>query len=196
MKAYVSIGIVLVCVIACDSGTSPEQISYFWEDLNWVSIEGFSAQYCDVFFAVQNDSLYVMGVQVADTSDYYKCNFPDLVSINIYDEIDFEEYTIDGNTAHTADSELSTDDWFGSENTNFQTDASLGGTNDVIGIFLGEVNGDSTVVFRKATVTGDFEYDTRLLSDSTFGLEAYLQWGDPGDSLFFNTVSDINPVTF
>jgi len=210
MKCFNLISILLLLVLGCgNNSTSPVQESYAWEEFSWIPIESELSQCCQVSYAVHNDSIYVMGVQVADTSSYYRSNMPDIVSFDTLVNGEYaESYRRDGTRALTTNGSISTDDWYeyyypyglGKESLEQsipnQPDTSLGGTNDVSGIFLGELNGDSTVVFRKAMVTGDTEYDIPVLTDSTYGVCVYLQWGFPGDPHYRAEEGQVNPVTF
>ena len=148
-----------------------------------------------------------MVTQVADTTDWYRCRMPDLVIFNVFSDKFFgEDYLVDGNHAMIVSGSLVTDDFYEyyspyglsdgrlGESIPYQPDTALGGVNDVHAVFFGEVDGDSTLVYRKAFSTGDSAWDLTLAHDSTFQVMVYLQWGEPEDSLFFFAMSDVMPV--
>jgi len=192
---------------SCSSPTTPSENPHEWEDYEWVPCADLYTDPCSVLCSVSGDSLYIMVTQEADTTDWFRCNMPDLVEFSVISEgLYGEDYYVDGNLAMTFPGSLTTDDWYEyyypygfsdselGESIPYQPDTALGGVNDVHAVFFGEFNGDSTLVYRKAFFTGDSRWDLTLAHDSTFLVMVYLQWGEPGDSLFFFDMSDPMPV--
>lgn len=111
---------------------------------------------------------------------------PDIVSFDILYPSTPDPYQRDGIRALTSTGLLITDDWYAyydpyglsRDSIDYQRDIPLGGLNDVTGVFLGELNGDSTVVYRRALRTPDIEHDESLITDSSYTVFLYLQWGE------------------
>jgi len=196
-----------ICFAACSNPTTPSENTHEWEDYEWVPCADLFSDPCSVLCSVSGDSLYIMVTQVADTTEWYRCQMPDLVTFNVYSGEHFgEDYYVDGNRAMTVSGSLLTDDFFEyyspyglsdgrlGESIPYQPDTALGGVNNVHAVFFGEVDGDSTLVYRKAFSTGDSQWDLTLAHDSTFQVMVYLQWGEPGDSLCFFANSGMMPV--
>ncbi|GEM_PF-3254515 len=192
---------------ACSNPTTPSETPHEWEDYEWVPCADFFTYPCSVLCSVSGDSLYIMVTQKADTTDWFRCQMPDLVSFNlISDGLYGMDFYVDGNKAMTVSGSLLTDDWYEyyypyglsdcmlGEPIPYQPDTALGGVNNVHAVFFGELNGDSTLVYRKAFSTGDSQWDLTLAHDSTFQVMVYLQWGEPYDSLEFYMISDPMPV--
>lgn len=208
MKTVLPAAGLLLVLLGCGTGsTGPVQESYPWEDFAWVQFEGRPGMYCRVSWAIQSDSLYLMGVQSADTSGYYSSNMPDIVGVDIYLEAGYyNTYYRDGIRAVTTSGSPVTDDWYEyyypygrnqlEQSIPYQPDIQLGGSNDVIGVYQGVLNGDTTVVFRKALTTGDPGYDIPIQTGSVYGAAIYLQWGEPGEPGYCVEEGEISPVEF
>lgn len=188
----------------CGTPASPSGNTREWENYEWFQITNLPVNVFSVLYSVNGDSLYMMVKQVADTTG---CRMPDLVSFDVYTKGSFEQdYHRDGNRALMVSGAPETDDWYEyfypyglgdgttAESIPFQPDTALGRSNDVHAVFFGEVAGDSVLVFRKAFCTGDPQCDATLVHDSTYEVGVLLQWGEPGDSLFFFTQSSPMPV--
>ncbi|MFO7626374.1 MAG: hypothetical protein R6V62_03850 [Candidatus Fermentibacteraceae bacterium] len=192
---------------ACSNPTNPSNDPNEWESYEWVPCTNFFTYPCSVLCSVSGDSLYIMVTQEADTTNWYSCRMPDQVTFNVFsDGLYGEDYHVDGNRAMIVSGSLVTNDWYEyhypyglcdgklGEPIPYQLDTALGGVNNVQAVFFGEVDGDSTLVYRKAFFTGDSQWDLTLVHDSTFQVSVYLQWGEPGDSLFFFIYSYPMPV--
>ena len=191
---------VLLMALACGGTTGPVAQQQFWEDYQWIPVQMSYQGYIDVSYAIEGDSVYFLAAQNPDTSSYFKCHFPDVVSIDILNCQSmypfFESRVLDGNRAVTLSGILETDDWyeywypFGlddggrQESIPLQPDDSLGGSNHVRGVFYGLHDGDSTVVFRKPLHSRD-NWDMDLVSDSTYYGTLLLIWGQPGDEQYY-----------
>jgi hypothetical protein len=199
---------VIVClatllVIGCGNSTGPAEESYSWEQYEWTPVDRYNSDACQISYTIRNDSIYIIGVQEADTSHYCRCNMPDIVSFEVLLDGQYpDSYHRDGTMALTAAGSLQTDDWYeyyypyglGKESLEQsipnQPDTSLAGVNDVVGVFWGELNGDSTVVFRKSLVTNDLDVDIPLEIGETYGVCIYLQWNSPGDPNYYSSGRD------
>ena len=177
----------------CGSTTGPAAETHFWNEFDWISYVGYHTNFVNVSYAVNNDSLYIMVSQTADTSYYVKCNMPDVVSFDVlYFDYTFS-YHRDANRAISSSGVLQTADWYEyyypyglgkvttAESIPLQPDDSLGGINNVEGVYFGVWNGDSTIVYRKPFQTNDSEWDITLEHDSTFSSEIILIWGEIGE---------------
>jgi hypothetical protein len=191
---------------SCSNPTTPSETPHEWEDFEWVPCAEFFTVPCSVFCSVSGDSLYIMVKQEADTTKWCSCRMPDQITFNVFSERFLgEDYHVDGNRAMIVSGSLVTDDFYeyyspyglydgqSGESIPYQPDTALGGVNDVHAVFFGEADGDSTLVYRKAFSTGDSQFDMTLAHDSTFQVMVNLQWGEPGDSLFFFVMSDLTP---
>lgn len=189
MKYVVLLVLLWLVVLGCGNTTGPAEEVHAWESFDWILVADMLSDYYEISYATHGDSIFVVLVQKADTSSYFTSNLPDIISLDILYPNDPEPYQIDGIRALTATGLLLTDDWYAyddpfglgndpKESIPFQPDTSLGGSNDVRGVFLGQVNNDSTVVFRRALRTVDIQHDAVLLHDSTYSARIYLQWGE------------------
>ena len=113
MKYFLPMLCFAILIIGCGDTTGPEQESYPWQDYQWIPVEGQFSRNCQVSYAVHGDSIYIIGVQEADTSHYCTWNMPDIVSFEILLEGEYPDiYTRDGTRALTSGGSLSTDDWY------------------------------------------------------------------------------------
>ena len=206
------IGILVFTILlaqGCGSTTGPTSEIHFWNDFDWIPHVGNHTNYVNVSYTVNNDSLYIIVSQTADTSHFTTSNMPDVVSFDVLYFDYTDSYHRDANRAISSSGVLQTDDWYEyyypyglgkvatGEPIPLQPDDSLGGVNNVEGVYFGVWNGDSTIVYRKPFQTNDSEWDITLEHDSTFSSQMILIWGEIGDPDWFVVYSDeIIPITF
>ncbi len=71
---------------SCSSPTTPSENPNEWEDYEWVPCADLYTDPCSVLCSVSGDSLYIMVTQEADTTDWFRCNMPDLVEFRVISE--------------------------------------------------------------------------------------------------------------
>lgn len=205
MKIVRTLAAVSLLAAACGSPSAPEGEDYPWEHYEWHSCREYMPfGLCSVSWAVRRDSLYVRAVQSADSSSWQGCHMPYLLSFEILADGEYPgSYHRDGNRACIVSMYCETADWYEYHNPygdkggagaleGFQPDSHWEGMNDVELVFIGEVRGDATLVFRKACSTGDYP-DVALLPDSAYQARVWLEWREPHQ---FVEESDVFPLEY
>lgn len=193
--AVAAAAVALSLAAACGDSTGPVPEHHYWEDLSWKHVDEYFAGLVEISYAVSGDSIYFMASSPRESSSRWSSGMPDVVSLDVLYYDYPESYVLDASRMIKYSGQLETDDWYEywypygkgdaplQQSIPLQPDDSLGGTNNVDGVFWGVHEGDSTMVCRKLLNTRD-TWDIRLVTDSTFFCTLTLIWGQPGDSVY------------